>query len=290
MAKWRALSGLKRSGGGGGGVASGLERDRGMRTASHALTLALVLLFAPAIGGLSAQELELSTENDLFTDDSSRDDLYTFAFALATKRHGTRFILREDAFTDRAAGVRFDETGWSFGRPLPVWRSFRSYGEAGAVRIGRGLFGEEVQNTVHRALGSDELALAYLEPSLHARLAFVTERSWSPGGSLSVGPRVELEWVSDVRADAIVAATAQWRPLPSLAVDLLAGVRWSGADLAALQPHVVPFGAVVGLGVMLHERIRLAWSYNDHGDGRTHLAVGYRFARWRGPGEVGVRE
>ena len=34
----------------------------------------------------------------------------------------------------------------------------------------------------------------------------------------------------------------------------------------------------------VYDRIRLAWNYNDHGDGRTHLAVGYRFARWRGAG------
>lgn len=261
-----------------------------MRTAARLLICALLGLFAPAIGLLAAQEIEFSTENDLFTDETSRDDLYTFAFALATERHERRFALREDAFTDRAAGVRFDETSWSFGRPLPAWRSFRTYGEAGAVRIGRGLFGEEVQNTVHRALGSDGLELAYLAPSLHGRLAFAAERAWSPGGGFAVGPRVELEWVSDVRAHAILAAAAQWRPHPLLTVDLLAGARWSDADLAALAPHVEPFAAVAELGVTVHERIRLAWSYNDHGDGRTHVALGYRFARWRGAGEPRVSE
>jgi|JI10StandDraft_1071094.scaffolds.fasta_scaffold187425_2 hypothetical protein len=261
-----------------------------MRTAARITTLALVFLLAPAIGGLAAQQIEFTTENDLFTDDTARDDLYTFAVALEVERHGTHFALREDAFTDRAAGVRFDETSWSFGRSLPAWRSWRSHAEAGAVRIGRGLFGEDVQNTVHRALGSDELALAYLEPSVHGRLAFATERSWSPGGSFAVGPRLELEWVSDVRAHAIVAAVAAWRPHPLLALDLLAGGRWSDADLAALAPHIEPFGAVAELGVTVFERIRLAWSYNDHGDGRTHLALGYRFARWRGAGEARVSE
>jgi hypothetical protein len=261
-----------------------------MRTAAHTLFLTLILLLAPASGRLAAQELEFSTENDLFTSDSARDDLYTFAFALTTESRGTRFALREDAFTDRAAGVRFDETGWSLGHRLPTWRSWQSYGEAGAVRLGRGLFGEEVQNTVHRAVGSDELALTYLEPSLHGRLAFATERAWATNDGFMAGPRLELEWVSDVRAHAIVAADLQWRPFPSLAVDLLAGARWSAADLAALAPHVKPFAAVAEVGVTLHDRIRLAWSYNDHGDGHTHLALGYRFARWRGPGESPVRK
>lgn len=287
--KWLAVSGLYRLGRRRSWLAGGLEFTSAMSTAARTMTLALILLLAPAIATLAAQELEFTTENDLFTDETSRDDLYTFAFALATERHGTRFALREDAFTDRAAGVRFDETSWSFGRPLPVWRSWQSHAEAGAVRLGRGLFGEDVQNTVHRALGSDEVALTYLEPSVHGRLAFATERSWSPGGSFAVGPRVELEWVSDVRAHAIVAAAAAWRPHPLLTVDLLAGGRWSDADLALLAPHIEPFGAVVELGVTVYERIRLAWSYNDHGDGRTHLALGYRFARWRGAGEASVR-
>ena len=265
-------------------MASGLELPPGMRPTARTPSLALTLLLATALGPLAAQQIEFTTENDLFTDDTARDDLYSFAVALSTERHGTHFALREDAFTDRAAGVRFDETSWSLGRALPAWRSWQSYGEAGAVRIGRGLFGEEVQNTVHRALGSDELALAYLDPSLHGRLAFTTERSWAPRGTFAVGPRLELEWVSDVRAHAIVAAAAQWRPHAAVAVDLLAGARWSDADLAALAPHIRPFAAVGEVGVTVYDRIRLAWSYNDHGDGRTHLAVGYRFARWRGAG------
>ena len=261
-----------------------------MRTAARITTLALVFLLAPAIGGLAAQQIEFTTENDLFTDDTARDDLYTFAVALEVERHGTHFALREDAFTDRAAGVRFDETSWSLGRPLRAWRSWQSYGEAGAVRIGRGIFGEEVQNTVHRALGSDELALVYLPPSLHGRLALSAERSWSPGRAVAFTPRLELEWVSDVRAHAVLAAGMEWRPRPAIAFDLLAGVRWSAADLAALAPHVEPFGAVGAVGLTLYDRLRVAWRYNDHGDGRSHLAVGYRFARWRGGGGAAIRE
>ncbi len=267
-----------------------MESLAGMRANRFALLIALSLSFVPASSVLAAHEIEFVTENDLFTDDSAKDDLYTFAVALETELRGTRFALREDAFTDRAAGTRFDETSWSLGRRLRLGGAWQAHAEAGAVRIGRGIFGEKVQNTVHRALGSDVLALAYLPPSVHGRLALAAERSWTAGGSLAFGPRLELEWVSDVRSHAVLAGGLQWQPRPALAVDLLAGVRWSDADLAALAPHILPVAAVGGIGVTLFERVRIAWRYNDHGDGRTHLAVAYRFSRWRGAAEPSIRE
>jgi hypothetical protein len=261
-----------------------------MRTNSVAAALVLAALLATFPTALAAQAIEFTTENDLFTDDASADDLYTFAVALEVERHGSTFALREDAFTDREAGLRFDETSWSLGRPLPVWHSWRSHAEAGPVRVGRGIFGEGIQNTVHGALGSDSVTLAYLSPSLHGRAALTAERSWSPGSDFAIGPRLEVEWVSALRSHALLAAQAQWRPLPMLALDLLVGVRWSDADLAALEPHIESVGAAAEIGVAIFDRVRLAWSLNDHGDGRSHLALAYRFARFRsGEGEV-VRE
>jgi hypothetical protein len=261
-----------------------------MRTTTTAAAILAAAMLATFSAALAAQAIEFTTENDLFADSSSADDLYTFAVALEVERHGSTFALREDAFTDRDAGVRFDETSWSLGRPLPVWRGFRSYAEVGPVRVGRGLFGEEMQNSVHGAIGGDRLQLTYLEPSLHGRLAFGAERSWSPGGAFAVGPRVDLEWVSALRSQALLAAQLQWRPLPMLAVDLLAGVRWSDADLAALEPHLRAVGAAAEIGISFFDRVRLAWSLNEHGDGRNHLALGYRFARFRGGGGEVVRE
>jgi hypothetical protein len=255
-----------------------------MRTKSFAAALVLAALLTTFPSALVAQAIEFTTENDLFTDAASPDDLYTFAVALEMQRHGSTFALREDAFTDREAGVRFDETSLSFGRPLPVWSSWRSYAEAGPVRVGRGLFGEGMQNTVHGALGSDSVTLAYLDATLHGRIAFTSERSWSAGGDFAVGPRLEVEWVSDLRSHALVAAQAQWRPLPKLTIDLLAGYRWSDADLAALEPHIESAGAAAELGVTIFDRVRLAWSLNQHGDGRSHLALAYRFARLRSGG------
>jgi hypothetical protein len=261
-----------------------------MRTKSVAAAIVLAALLATFPTALTAQAIELTTENDLFTDEASADDLYTFAVALEVERHGGTFALREDAFTDREAGVRFDETSLSFGRSLPVWNSWRSYAEAGPVRVGRGIFGEGVQNTVHDAIGGDPVTLAYLDATLHGRIALTAERSWSPNAEFAIGPRLEVEWVSALRSHALLAAQAQWRPLPMLALDLLVGFRWSDADLAVLEPHIEAAGAAAEIGVALFDRVRLAWILNEHGDGRSHLALAYRFARFRsGEGEV-VRE
>ncbi len=261
-----------------------------MKLAARKFAFALALALASSIAALAAQEIEFVTENDLFADDEASDDLYTFSVALEVERKETTFALREAAFTDRKAGFRFDQTSWSMGRPLPGWRGWRPHAEVGAVRVGRGIFGEQVQNTVHRAIGGDELELVYLDPSLHGRLAFAAERSWSPGGSFALGSRVELEWVQALSSHAIVAAQWSWQPLPALAVDLLAGVRWGDADLALLEPHVEAFGAVVEVGLTVYDRIRLAWSSNDHGDGRDHLLLGYRFARFRSAADSAIRE
>lgn len=258
------------------------------RTRSTLFSLFLTLAAATA----GAQQLTFSTENDIFGTRPSRDDLHTFAVKIEIEGGGSRFALREEAFTDRAGGIRFDETTLSVGRPLPLPGSWSAYGEAGAVRLGRGLFGEDVQNDLHRALGSDEVALPYLEPSLHARLALAGERTLrggALGGRLDFGPRVELEWVSGVRAHALVAARAELRLHPAVAVHALVGARWSDADLDVLDRHTRALGAVARLGVTLYDRIVVDWSTNDHGDGRTHLAVGYRFASFRVGEEPPVR-
>jgi hypothetical protein len=260
------------------------------RTFALAFASALLLAFTSSIAVLTAQEIEFVTQNDLFAGDRAADDLYTFAVALEVERNGTTFALREAAFTDRAAGLRFDETSWNIGRPLPDWRGWRAYAEVGALRVGRGIFGEQVQNTVHRAIGGDALTLEYLDPSLHGRLALSAERSWSTGRSLALGSRVDLEWVQAHASHAILAAQIAWQPLPVLAVDLMAGLRWGDADQPLLEPHLQALGGVFEVGLTLFDRVRVAWSSNDHGDGRDHLLLAYRFARLRSGADGAVRD
>jgi hypothetical protein len=257
-----------------------------MRRATS-LLFAILLALAGTFAG--AQEIRFSTENDIFGTGDSKDDLYTFAVRLEMQGEKLRYSIRENAFTDRAAGTRFDETQASIGRSLPPLAGWASYGEAGLVRVGRGIFGQETQNVVHGALGSDEVVLPYEEPSLHGRLALDAERPVEVADSLTVAPRVELEWIPGLRSHAVVAAQAVWRPAAWLTVAALAGARVSDADYAPLEPHTLPFAEVARLGFVAFERVFVSWSKNDHGDGRSHLSLGYRFTRLQ-LGGWGVRD
>ena len=240
------------------------------------------LLWLASVGGAiaTAQEVRFSTENDIFGERDSKDDLYTFAVRLELEGERFRYSLRENAFTDRAAATRFDETQVSLGRALPPLLGWSGYGEAGLVRVGEGLFGEGTQNVVHAALGGDEVVLPYEEASLHGRLALDATRLRGRDEATAFGPRIELEWIPGLRSHAVVAAQAIWQPKKWLRIEAVLGGRFSDADFAPLEPHPLDFGAVARLGVAAFDRIYVAWSKNDHGDGRSHLSFGVRFTRF----------
>lgn len=240
------------------------------------LFASLLALFVPGATPAVAQVLRFSTENDLLTDRARRDDLYTFSLSLEIERKGWALSLRENAFTDRAAGVRFDETYLSLGRSLGDFGPWNLGGEVGLVHRGHGLFGERVQNTVHRAIGGDEVELDYLGSGLHARLALVAERRFAAGPRLDWGPRLEADVVPGLRSWALVAATVTWRPSPLVAVEALAGGRFTDASYAALEPHLESRTLAAEIGVVFAERYFLSWSYGDFGEKREHLAAGYR--------------
>jgi hypothetical protein len=228
-----------------------------------------------------ALELRLTTGNDLLTGSSTKDDLYTFAVGLELERGDYTVALRENAFTDRQAGLRFDETYLTLGRFLPGLRAWSVYAEAGVVHVGHGLFGASAQNTVHRFIGDDEVELPYDGASTHARLGLTAERAFALAGNLEVGPRFEVDTVPGLRSHAVLAAQARWRPRAAVAVDLLLGGRFTDASFASLEPHLATSAPTARVGVVLKDRISLAWTYNDYGDEREHLSVGYRIAAGR---------
>ncbi len=93
----------------------------------------LAALALAAMAPVAAQELRLSTENDLFGNSTTKDDLYTFAVALSVERGPYTVPFRENAFTDRRAGVRFDESHRTPTSRLPPTRPWRA-GWSPAVR------------------------------------------------------------------------------------------------------------------------------------------------------------
>ncbi len=261
----------------------------GKPRAAHFLFASLLALFVPGGGPALAQSFRFSTENDLLSGSDSPDDLYTFAVALEVERPGYVASLRENAFTDRAAGIRFDETYLSLGLELGALGPWSLSGEAGLVRTGRGLFGERLQNAVHRAVGSDRVALDYLPSELHPRLAAVAERRFAAGDRADWGPRAEVDLAPGLRSWLLLGATAAWRPSPRLAVAAKAGVRFTRADYDPLEPHLEEITPAAEIGVLVGERFFVSWSYGDYGERREHLSAGYRFALGGAEGGAGAR-
>jgi hypothetical protein len=79
------------------------------------LPIGLAILTAASAG---AVELELVTANDFLTHNEVDDDLYSFAVGLTLRLGRYDVSFYENAFTDRANALRFDETWLRVGRPL----------------------------------------------------------------------------------------------------------------------------------------------------------------------------
>jgi hypothetical protein len=262
--------------------------DSELRRGRHVVAaLALATALTTAAPSAFAQGFRFTTEDDLVRSHQTSDDLYTFSVALDVQRRDTGVSLLENAFTDRAAGVRFDETYLSVGRRLAGASPWNVYVEAGVAHVGRGLFGERAQNAVHRAIGDQEVNLRYLESSFHPRLAATVGRTWSLGRRFEAGPSLEGELVPGVKSHAVVAAEARWRPARPIALELLGGERFTHASYAPLRSHLAARGSVARLSVVVVDRIFVSWSYNDYGARREHLSAGWRLPLGRGarPGD-----
>ncbi len=235
--------------------------------------LFLVLIF----GALRARgyELRLSTENDFLVESRHKDDLCTFSMAVDVERGPYTFSLQEHAFTDREAGVRFDETHLVATRRLTrsSW-DFELTG--GGVHTGKGLFGESTQNAAHKLFGNEEVRLPYTDSEWHARAGAAVERWWPIGERLAVGPRVEVDLVPGLHSHAVAVGQLGWQAQRHVTVELLAGHRFTDADDDVLERRLASNAAVGRLSVVLFQRLELTWSYNDRGDRREHLTLGYR--------------
>jgi hypothetical protein len=93
--------------------------------------LALSTLLIPT--GLRAGEILFDADNDFLTSNPEDDDLYTFSLAFGWKWGEQTLRLRENAFTDKDAGIRFDETYLTVVRELPLNAGWRGSADLGLV-------------------------------------------------------------------------------------------------------------------------------------------------------------
>ncbi|MGH9464905.1 MAG: hypothetical protein ACRD0X_04620 [Thermoanaerobaculia bacterium] len=226
-----------------------------------------------------ALDLRLATENDFFTSSNS-DDFYTFSVALSADKGPYTFSLRENAFTDQQAGTRFDETYLTVRHAIPGLEPWNFSATLGVARVGRGLFGQDAQNALHRFIGEDELDLRYVSSRLHPSVAVEAERAFAITRDVELGPRLEAASVPGFRSHAVLAAQARWQAARNVAVHLLLGGQGTDSSFAPLDRHLASFAPIARLGLVLHDLVFVSWSYNDYGNEREHLSLGVRIPDW----------
>lgn len=254
-------------------AATPARRDpAGSRTRLTALLGVILLLAAVPAGGAG---FRFVTDNDFLADDG--DDLYSFGVGLELQRGSYTLALKENGFTDRAAGIRFDETFLTVTRPFAFADGWRGWGEIGVAHVGNGLLGESFQNRFHEVIGADTVRLRYVDDSrVHPTASLGAGRLWQLGRQVELGPYVEVSATPGLKGHALVAAQASWDVRGPLAVRALVGARQSEAWLDALEPRMDGAAAQVEVTLVYRERVALAWSYNAFGTRQEHLAIGYR--------------
>ncbi len=243
-----------------------------------------VLISALGPAPSRASGIELMTDNDFLTSNETGDDLYSFALELKVEARSYTFVLRENSFTDRQAGVRFDETYLTVGRHLVLgrWPAWSLRWEIGATHAGRGLLGQSAQNAVHRLIGDPELDLRYSGGSrLHPFLAAEAGRQVRLTSRVSAGPHVALETAAGFKSQAFLGLRALWRYGDGGNVRIGAGLKIAGTSHALLSAHLRDLAAAGEIAVDLPGGLVAIWSFNRYGTGRQHVSLGYRFASGR---------
>ena len=232
------------------------------------------MVFAALSANVHGAEIEFRHINDLFSASPIEDDLYTATLGVATTVDGWSIDLDEYLFTDKSNGLRFDETYLTVAKDL-LRPDSKWYVRArvGAARVGRGLYGQRLQNFAHTVLGEEELDLPYVPGSQTyvfarlnvARQVFANER-------VSVTPLIEVE-SAGFKEHARVAVGA-WRNLGGgFGLHAEAGVRFSDTSFAPLVPWIEESDPTLTVGVGYKGYLDLTWTTNYFGTGDNHWHV-----------------
>lgn len=261
---------------------------RKSKTTGHIeIILLLVFLALVAFAGAPADaaDLHLTIANDPIFGNQEADDLYTAGLAVSFQRGFRHFLVGERMFTDREAGLRFDETFLAVEQRLASWGSWEPTLGVGLLHIGRGALGQSVQNSVHDLVGSDHVELDYLpEDRFFGELMARLERSDLLGrGRLfttSIEARSAPGFRSWLRAMASYEATFgkhfSWRAG--------LGAHAEDASLRLLEKNVERLAPAAELGIAWRS-LTLLWSYNDLGTASSHLTLGMNLSVGRKGGE-----
>lgn len=247
-----------------------------LRNLTTVLTLVVVIHLGASAA--DAAELRLTLANDPISGNERKDDLYTSETALELHLTDRRVVFTERMFTNRERGFRFDETraGVTFA-PI-VLGSWTATPEAGLLHVGKGLLGESVQNRVHRAVGSEEVHLPYIEDDRFYPTGGVSLRRDLPAiAGMPVVADLRLETApgfhSTIQAKAgIVRALGR-----DFDIELRAGVRADWVESPFLDDVVSGAGVTADL-VVAWRGLALSVSHNRYGTKSNHVTIGWRAA------------
>jgi hypothetical protein len=238
----------------------------------HGISMPLEL--SPRLDLSAPFSVEFTTTNDII---SGEDDLYTADLVFTAVLDGFAITLNERMFTDRENGQRHDETVLELRKSIADLWGLDGEVALGALRVGRGLFGETFQNAVHNVFANDEVDLVYPDGT-----------DWHASGRIRLGANLINGDLLSLRTEAEAAVAPGFRS--SLAVRLTAGhdfgnrlfaeggigVMATHVETDRLREHVddvVPTWSVaVGWGPMA-----LQWSANTFGTTQRHIGLVYRF-------------
>ena len=193
-----------------------------LKTASQLIPpfLVGVLALVGVAPVLAQNAIQITTGNDILAGNSRSDDLYTGGLALllefdeakinATTIHKGFATLEENLFTDRERGERLDETWLSLGRRFEGDK-WSASAHIGVVRAGQGVFGEDAQNLIHRAIGDEEVELDYPTENRHYPVVGGQYRRVLPSlGPLQGEARVDLRVAQGYQQWVRVETAWQW--------------------------------------------------------------------------------
>lgn len=239
------------------------------------VSLVWLSMFAPTATAGSFVELGLG--NDLGSGNSFVDDHYTAAFRVSVDVPRVRIQLEERMFTDRAVGIRFDETYAGLAVELPQIHGWRGTALLGAMHLGQGLFGEQAQNGLHKWLNNRHVDLSYPNArELKPFAGYALHRRIPVGESLFLLPRLETFATPGFRSHAALSLGLRWAPRHAIALEGGPGVRMDRTDYSPLRTRVRGSGPTFSIAAILWRRCVLSWTFNEYGLMETHYNLGVR--------------
>lgn len=255
---------------------------KGLRTLLPMLLGGLwIALFSS--GPARALELVLTTDNDYLTSNRTDDDLYTFSFDLEARFGDYAVVFRENAFTDRESGQRFDETYLLLGgRALERHRDHWSLRwQGGLAHVGRGILGEPAQNLIHRLIGNKEVDLDYIETSnLYPHLVFEAIRPMRRSSRLAMGPHLEVDSTPGFKSQVFAGWLTTWNAARSFygirGIRATVGAKLASSSQDVLREHLRSVGPAADVELDMAGGMVMSWSYNRYGTAMQHVSFGYR--------------